>query len=382
MNRSILVIDDEPDNFDVIETLLNQQDYELHYAANGQEAIDSLDIYQPDLILLDVMMPGIDGIEVCRQIKATSKWQAIPIIMVTALDTKSDLARCLNAGADDFISKPINALELRARVHSMLRIKQQYDDLQSLLKLREDMVQMLIHDLRNPLTGILLNLELLRDPDYPKEKHPYKLDRLHNSASILQGLIDDLLQMALIESDRIHLNLTEVNIGDLIQSAVGKFESIATQRKLAIAVQLPELNQRKISVDAPLFQRVIDNLLSNAIKFSPRRSQIIINVEFLNANIKIQVIDSGPGVPEALQKTIFKKYEIGTKMPDVTQIGLGLAFCKMVVEAHQGQIVVKQNEPKGAIFEITLSIQPSVGANGGSYSCIDEWLMADRRPEE
>lgn len=355
MNRSILVIDDEPDNFDVIETLLNQQDYELHYAANGQEAIDSLDIYQPDLILLDVMMPGIDGIEVCRQIKATSKWQAIPIIMVTALDSKSDLARCLNAGADDFISKPINALELRARVQSMLRIKQQYDDLQSLLKLREDMVQMLIHDLRNPLTGILLNLELLRSPDYPKEKHPYKLDQLHDSASILEGLIDDLLQMALIESDRLDLNLTEVEIGGLIQSAVGKFESIATQKNLAIVVRLPESNQRKISVDPPLFQRVIDNLLSNAIKFSPRRSQIIINVEFLNANINIQVIDSGPGVPVELQKTIFQKYEIGTKMPDVSQIGLGLAFCKMVVEAHQGQILVKKNEPKGAIFEITLA---------------------------
>jgi two-component system, sensor histidine kinase and response regulator len=357
MNRSILVIDDEPDNFDVIETLLSQQNYELHYAASGQEAIDSLDIYQPDLILLDVMMPGIDGISVCRQIKAVAKWQAIPIIMVTALDSKSDLARCLNAGADDFISKPINALELRARVHSMLRIKQQYDDLQSLLKLREDMVQMLIHDLRNPLTGILLNLELLRSPDYPKEKHPYKIDQIHNYASVLERLIDDLLQIALIESDRLYLNLTEVEIGDLIQSAVGKFESIAAQRNLAIVVQLPESPQRKISVDASLFQRVIDNLLSNAIKFSPRKSQIIINVEFLNSgHVKIQTIDSGPGVPVELQKTIFQKYEIGTMMPDVSQIGLGLAFCKMVVEAHQGEIQVMNNQPKGSVFEITLTV--------------------------
>ncbi len=355
MNRSILVIDDEPDNFDVIETLLNQQDYELHYAANGQEAIDSLDIYQPDLILLDVMMPGIDGISVCRQIKATSKWQRIPIIMVTALDSKSDLARCLNAGADDFISKPINALELRARVHSMLRIKQQYDDLQSLLKLREDMVNMLIHDLRNPLTGILLNLELLKNPDFPKEKHLCKLNKVHKSAAILEQLIDDLLQMALIDSEQINLNLTLVKISDLIKSAVDKFEVIAAQKKLAIVVKLPESPQKKISVDAPLFQRVIDNLLANAIKFSPRNSQIIINVEFLKANIKIQVIDYGPGVPDAWQKTIFKKYEIGRRMPDVSQIGLGLAFCKMVVEAHQGQIQVMNNQPKGSIFEITIT---------------------------
>jgi len=109
---SILVIDDLPDNFDVIETLLSEQDYTLHYVASGQEAIASLNLFQPDLILLDVMMPGMDGIEVCQRIKAMPQWQPVPIIMVTALTAKEDLARCLQSGADDFISKPINALEL------------------------------------------------------------------------------------------------------------------------------------------------------------------------------------------------------------------------------------------------------------------------------
>ena len=175
---SMIIVDDEPDNFDVIETLLSEQDYQLHYAARGQKAIASLDIFEPDLILLDVMMPGIDGIEICRQIKAMSKWQAVPIIMVTALSSKSDLANCLTAGADDFISKPVNAIELRARVHSMLRIKHQYDDLQSLLKLREDMVKMVVHDLRNPLAGILLGLELIKRIDYPIEKQQTQLARL------------------------------------------------------------------------------------------------------------------------------------------------------------------------------------------------------------
>ncbi|TAG60619.1 MAG: response regulator [Oscillatoriales cyanobacterium] len=128
-NPAILIIDDEPDNFDVIETLLSDRDYQLHYAANGEEAIDSLDLFRPDLILLDVMMAGIDGIEVCRRIKAMPQWESVPIVMVTALITKTDLARCFAAGADDFISKPINRLELRARVRSMLRIHQQYQQL-------------------------------------------------------------------------------------------------------------------------------------------------------------------------------------------------------------------------------------------------------------
>ena len=127
---SILVVDDEPDNFDVIEALLSSQNYQLHYAASGQEAIASLELFQPDVILLDVMMPGMDGIAVCQHIRSLTQWKAIPIIMVTALIAKEDLAKCLEAGANDFLSKPINSLEFRARLKSMLRIKRQYDRLE------------------------------------------------------------------------------------------------------------------------------------------------------------------------------------------------------------------------------------------------------------
>lgn len=368
MHPSILVVDDEPDNFDVIETILCQQNYQLHYAASGQEAIDSLKYHQPDLILLDLMMPGIDGIQVCRQIKSMPKLPVIPIIMVTALESKADLARCLNAGADDFISKPVNALELRARVNSMLRIKQQYEDLQTLLNLREDLVQMLIHDLRNPITGILLNVEILKNPDFPKEKHIYKLEQIYSSAKILENLVNDLLQITLIESGKLRLNCTLVEISHLIESAIQKFEAIANHKNLSLIKQLPESPPIQILVDVPMFQRTIDNILANAIKFSPRNSAIILKVESTNfvplpsdassdtpsGNVKIQVIDSGPGVPDELQQAIFEKYEIGTLMPKVSQIGLGLAFCKMVVEAHKGEITVRKNHPKGAIFEINL----------------------------
>ncbi|MEG3867568.1 MULTISPECIES: response regulator [unclassified Microcoleus] len=353
---SVLIVDDEPDNFDVIETLLNEQDYQLHYAASGQEAIASLDIFDPDLILLDVMMPGIDGIEVCRKIKAMSKWQAVPIIMVTALNSKSDLAHCLTAGADDFISKPVNAIELRARVHCMLRIKHQYDDLQSLLKLREDMVKMVVHDLRNPLAGILLGLEILKSLEYPKEQQQMQLERIYSSAQAIQLLIDDLLQIYLLESGKNRLNYTDIYLCDLIESAISNFEGIAAKKNQFIVAQLPGQNSIKVSADATMIHRMLDNLLSNAIKFSPPNSQIIVTVEFLTSGkAKIQVIDSGPGVPDTLRQKIFEKYEIGNLMSNVSQIGLGLAFCKMVVEAHGGEICVRNNQPQGAIFEITLA---------------------------
>ncbi|NUN66016.1 EAL domain-containing protein [Pseudanabaena biceps] len=126
---SILVVDDEPNNFEVIEAILDNQDYQLNYAASGQDAIAFLDVLKPDLILLDVMMPVMDGLETCQKIKAMPQWSAVPIIMVTALTTKEVLAQALFAGADDFISKPINRLELTARVRSMLRIHQQYQQL-------------------------------------------------------------------------------------------------------------------------------------------------------------------------------------------------------------------------------------------------------------
>ncbi|MBD2428142.1 EAL domain-containing protein [Phormidium sp. FACHB-1136] len=129
MTFVLLIVDDEPDNFDVIETLLDHEDYQLHYVENGEKALAMLPVLQPDLILLDVMMPGIDGLALCQRLKAMPQWQSVPIIMVTALASKETLAQCLEAGADDFVSKPVNRLELTARVRSMLRIRQQYQQL-------------------------------------------------------------------------------------------------------------------------------------------------------------------------------------------------------------------------------------------------------------
>jgi two-component system, sensor histidine kinase and response regulator len=153
-NYTILVVDDEPDNFDVIEALLLDQNYTFHYANCGQAAIALLDRVEPDAILLDAMMPELDGLETCKRIKSTPQWQSIPIIMITALSGKDNLANCLAAGADDFINKPVHRLELLARVKSMLRIKKQHDRIQSLSKLQRNN----IHSLENNLNELRLDL--------------------------------------------------------------------------------------------------------------------------------------------------------------------------------------------------------------------------------
>ncbi|MDX1977216.1 MAG: EAL domain-containing protein [Pseudanabaenaceae cyanobacterium bins.68] len=157
--NSILVIDDEPDNFDVIEALLNDEAYQLQYAASGREAIDGLGVFNPSVILLDIMMPDLNGIEVCRLIKQIPKWKSIPIIVVTALNTKKDLSDCIAAGADDFISKPVNSLELKARLRSMVRVYDQYcqlasfnQQLEATVSLRTKQLEDLIY--RDSLTNL------------------------------------------------------------------------------------------------------------------------------------------------------------------------------------------------------------------------------------
>lgn len=353
---SILIVDDEVDNFDVVETVLSGHNYQLNYADSGQEAISSLNSFQPDLILLDVMMPDMDGITVCQQIKAMPQWKPVPIIMVTALTKKEDLARCLEAGADDFISKPINGLELGARVQSMLRIKQQYDDLQTLLKLREDMVNMAVHDLRDPLVHTLFGLEQLETETYSQDEQERKLVNIYASAQKLQILVDDLLKIALIESGTIHLSRTKINPRDLIQTAIADMTAIAAQNRLSLIYEVPEGSQDKlVFIDVTMIQRALENLLSNAIKSSPAGSQVILKLEQRQPNeFKIKIIDSGTNIPEDVKKKMLETYEVGTLMPDISQIGLELAFCKMVVEAHRGKISVEGREPQGATIEITL----------------------------
>lgn len=164
---TILVVDDNPHNYDVIETFLADQDHCFHYAADGQTTLANLERFNPDLILLDLMMPGLNGLEVCQQIKKNSRWEGIPIIMVTALNSKQDLFRCLDAGADDFVTKPVNRMELRARVQSMLRIRQQYQDLATFNATLEATVQARTADLQtlinqDPLTQLPSRTALVR----------------------------------------------------------------------------------------------------------------------------------------------------------------------------------------------------------------------------
>ncbi len=354
----VLVVDDEPVNFDVIEILLFKEGYELHYLSNGSEAIANLAEIKPDIILLDVMMPDMDGIEVCQHLRNNPQWKYIPIIIITALSDKEDLARCLGAGADDFISKPINSIELRARVRSMLRIKSQHDCIQNKMRSREEMMQTIVHDLRNPLIGIMLSCESLKGVDM-SERAKKRIEQMARTTEQMRLLIDDILTIGRIEANKLFLNRNRVDITEIARLVIVDLEPLASSKHIQLVGELT-LEPAYISGDIELIRRVFNNLIDNAIKFSPQQSSIVIGVECLPQNlsrhnlIKIQVIDCGIGVSSEQKQVIFEKYEVGNIIMGVSQIGLGLSFCKMAIEAHHGTISVTNNQPKGTIFTVLL----------------------------
>ncbi len=354
MNKSrIAIVDDLPTARELLGALLDIEGYDLVFATNGEELLQNLPEMNPDAILLDVMMPGLDGFEVCQQIRAQEQWQHIPIILVTALDGQQDLVRGLEAGADDFLYKPVNGVELRARVRSILRIKHQFDALSAALQLREDLANMVVHDMRSPLTAIVGFVELLRG-GFITADDTEDIEKLHRQVMRLNALVNDILVQAKMEHDTLMLNREETDIAELVQRVQDNHAVVAKSRGINLASILPE-NAPPVLVDANLFQRVIDNLLGNALKFSLAGTTVTIAAEFSDSpSLRLKVIDQGLGINMEDRQRIFNKYEIASLRQGETPVGLGLAFCKLVVDAHGGNIFVEDTHPQGVTFVVEI----------------------------
>lgn len=356
--RKILIVDDEQSTRLQLQSMLITENYDIPLLANGRELLEKLADIAPDLIILDLMMPGVNGFEICRQLKANHQFQHIPIILVTVLDTKKALAEGVEAGADDFLQKPVSQLELRARVRSMLRIKRQYDELQATLQMREELSNMIVHDMSGPIVSVLLHATLMEEKitDTGLLKH---LEMIRMAADRLDSFVNDMLMLAKMEESKLRLNSTMEDINQLILETEKHFSIIAHSKgiELKLALPTPALT---VSLDPNLFRRVIANLLSNALQYSPSGTTVQLNlsVKYGDDNmphLRMQVIDQGSGIPEEYRYRIFEKFEVvNLKHQGVAQIGLGLTFCKMAVDAHGGKIYVKPNQPQGSIFVVEI----------------------------
>lgn len=359
----VLIVDDDPNSLYTMEMLLSAEPYELDFADSGQMALAKVEAMEPDILLLDIILPDMDGHEVCQRLRAKESGQHIPIILATALNRREDIVRGLEAGADDFLTKPVNGAELRARVRSMLRIKKQYDEIQAALQLREDMADMIVHDMRSPLSTLILYTDLLALPDVSSEKKERYTSTIRTQAQRLNGFLADLLILAKMDSGKLLMNREPLDVRDLVLDTLDQYKDITASMGICLSTVFPE-NIQESCVDKKLMQRVIDNLVVNAIKFSSPDSQITVQIEYLAMtaeiqrpalSVRIRVIDEGSGIPKEYHERIFDKYEIvASKNCDIQQVGLGLALCKLVVDAHGGRIFVESNEPHGAIFTIEI----------------------------
>ena len=375
----ILVADDVPANVELLVDQLSTLGYAIISAQDGPRAVQMAFDHRPDLCILDVSMPAgelqVDdrstGFEVCRRIKRDPRTARIPVIFVTALNDTTDRVKAIEAGGDDFLTKPHNRLVLGARVRSLIRLKAATDALEDsmrklreLEKVRDDLMKMIVHDLKTPLTSIIAGLEMVMDGDFGPVSEQQKkiLGDAESKTEELLALIEDLLEVARIEEAAITIAPTRIAPAAFLTEVLHEW-NVRFQQAGASAVIDVNDDAPVFEADKALLKRVFANLIQNAITHSGHAIKLTFSARREGDNILFTVADNGPGIPPEYHEVIFRKFETlkAPHVPRVRSSGLGLAFCKLAVDAHRGRIWVQSTEGKGSAFHISLPIQVKAG---------------------
>jgi signal transduction histidine kinase len=358
-NSYILAVDDIPDNLLLIKYALESEGYHIMMVGDGATALAQIEKSPPDLILLDVMMPEMDGYEVTRRIRNHPKLPYIPILLITAHE-QSSVVKGLDEGADDFLRKPIQIDELQARVRSLLRLKHSIDQ-------RENFVRCLTHDLRTPLVAADRMLELIQTGAFG-EISPELNEALYhmtsNNKSLLK-MLNDLLAIYSYDMGRRTLSWVNFDLESLIQEAATELKPLAVEKGIDLNCESQnQTHLKQFKGDRMELRRVFTNIIGNAIKFTDQgeinisweSTQPPVEHNNLNADwVKIQVKDTGMGIPVEDQATIFEAFCQGNHKRSGN--GLGLHLCRQVIEAHQGKIAVESQPGQGTCFTIYLPVR-------------------------
>ncbi len=353
----LLVVDDQEINIQIVGGALGKLGFELMPASSGLQALQRLAVRRPDLILLDLLMPEMDGFEVCRQIRENPGWADIPIIFLSSADEKGLIVRALESGGVDYITKPFNSAELVTRVRTHLALKRARDELKQLAEDRDELLGILTHDLKNHLGGMDMSAQMLRDRAEAMADPKLRLmaENISQSSGQMLAFLKEFLANA--SADHGWKLVTEpVSLSDAVARAVQQHQGAAKRKQLTLQSVFPAMGTL-VQADAAALNQVLDNLLSNAIKFSSAGKQVRLTVCPPGARyLECQVQDEGPGFSEKDKAGMFRRYGRLSARPTGGEpsTGLGLSIVKKLVLAMHGELACESTPGNGATFAFRL----------------------------
>jgi signal transduction histidine kinase len=357
----ILVVDDDALTRRSLRAMLERGYYVVETAEGGEEALGLLSSYKADLVLLDIQMPGMDGLEVCRRIRELPNGELIPIIFLTG-DERPDIhSRAFQVKGDDFLRKPVLSAELIVRIRSLMRLKRlqaeiqaERDTLLDLHRQREQLFEFIVHDLKNPLSAIQVGLELLDNREDNNPTSQVQIRRLRDTSQYMGRMIQNILDIGRAEQVGLELRKTRISLNTWIPNLLKEVESQAQARSHVLAWGCPM--GLEVEADQEFLRRLMLNLLDNALKYSPSGSHTRIEARSAENGVRLEVRDQGQGIPEHMRDQIFRKFvRLDDDGPDTrSSSGLGLTFCQLVAEAHEGRIWVEENSPRGSAFVLEI----------------------------
>ena len=354
MPETILIVDDTPANLGVLVETLGVAGYQLMVAEDGEEALAQTLQTQPDLILLDVMMPGIDGFETCRRLKERAETKDIPVLFMTALNETTDKVKAFAAGAVDYIAKPIEHEEALARVGTHLAIRRLQRELQEQIALKQRFMKIAGHDLRNPLFLIMLATELARRQTGIPPKVIRFLESIEESAAHIRRIIDTFLE---IRTPLANQDTGGVDLGLLGTAVVRQHEHAAERKNIRLTLDNVE-DLPLVRCEAALSYQAFSNFISNALKFTPVGGQVTVRTRLLDKIVRVEVEDSGPGVPVNERERLFRKPGRLSPRPTAGEesTGHGLTIVKQLVESQQGRVGATFPSEGGSVFWFELPV--------------------------
>lgn len=361
---NIIIVDDVPANLKILGNILKFEGYKVRPVTNGAMALKVAEIEKPDLFLLDIMMPDMDGFEVCRRIKENPKLLDIPVIFISALNDTSDIVKALKSGGVDFITKPFQSEEVLVRVNTHLklyrqskRLENQSKELQQLIATKDKFFSIIAHDLRGPLGGFMQLSEMLAEnfDEFTSELQKEMTIELSQSSRNIFNLLENLLEWSRMQQGQTTFTPKGINLQELASECINQLIDSIRNKNIQLEVDMP--GNQKVLADRNMIQSVIRNLVSNAVKFTPRGGKVHISAGLAENNASVIVVkDSGIGMSNAMISNLFH-VNVNTRRPGTEgeqSTGLGLLLCKEFVQKHGGELWAESEEGKGSAFYFTI----------------------------